>query len=382
MVGDTRHCTPASRPLRSCLSSPPQDIFPKLKPISFAPGEIVYTKGAQSRTLFFLLAGEIDVYRGASLPSAEGSFNDAPTSRLLPPSAKPTQEPAMTDWTGELGPTARISREGEVLLAANSDRSAMTPMQAHEGIFGQATLIGRRREATLVAHTACEALLIAKEDILRLFDCDAYTARRICILVLDDFMRMDRLSMLSLRLRILAQAKQAKDELWCALRIQVAWRRYRDLLSRANDPIYEYILKEGEPHTPVTSPSVSVTAQSIATLSRAPSGSSGDRGSTVSEVTLDLRRAQTTSFRGRASGPVSYRGGGRRGGADGEMLAKMGDIYSLLLDLKGRVERLEPNTPSSSTRGNRSASDRAIKIRAPGPVAQRQDGTSPEGVRV
>ena len=53
--------------------------------------------------------------------------------------------------------------------------------QAHEGIFGQAALLGRRREATTVARTSCEALLIAKDDLHRLFDGDAISARRMYI---------------------------------------------------------------------------------------------------------------------------------------------------------------------------------------------------------
>ena len=107
---------------------------------------------------------------------------------------------------------------------------------AHEGIFGQAALLGRRREATLVARTNCEALLIAREDVQRLFDNDGPSARRVCVLVLEAFLRMDRLSMLALRLRCLSHSHQ-KGEEWCALTIQYHWRRYSDLLARANDPI-------------------------------------------------------------------------------------------------------------------------------------------------
>jgi len=314
------------------------DLFPKLKPISFAPGEEIYRKGAKARALYFLLSGEIDVYRGTQVPGAI-----AP-SRLTPDK----EQELSVDWTGEIGPTTRFSPDGEILLTSDAKRAVAPPM-AHEGIFGQAALLGRRREATLVARNNCEALLIAREDIQRLFDNDGPSARRVCVLVLDAFLRMDRLSMLALRLRVLAHShhkdhKKGLEE-WCALTIQYHWRRYSDLLARVTDPIYELMEREGLPQQEGT--------DTIAAYSNRSSRSDTKRKPSM----LDLRRQSSSSSRLSFSAPFGaatsrgWRDGAhshRGGGGDRAVMRKLGEIMGALSDVKARVERLE--TPVSSSR--------------------------------
>lgn len=90
---------------------------------------------------------------------------------------------------------------------------------AHEGIFGQAALLGRRREATAMARTQCEAMLVSREDLQKLFEADVMQARRMCALVLGDFLRMDRLRMLALRLRMLSAHPKTLER--AALTVQV-----------------------------------------------------------------------------------------------------------------------------------------------------------------
>ena len=280
-------------------------------------------QGAMSRTIYFLLSGEIDVYRGAGMPGATELAG--PTSRLTP---WHETDLSYVDWTGA-SPTTRFTARGaEVLLSKGSD-SALTPkgMLMHEGIFGQAALLGRRREATLMARTSCEALLIAKEDMQTLFESDALSARRVCMLVLDDFLRMDRLSMLALRLRILSTRDSPRMR--AALTIQYHWRRYNDLLARANDPTYELIEKGSQPSSAAVWASRSITRNRKKAV--------GKRHSAVDG-----------------------------GGAQTAVLGKLDEITSLIKNLSGRVEQLESATPRKSKKlpsgAKRQSSDAATTV--------------------
>ena len=224
------------------------DLFPLLKPISFAPNDIIFRKGAPSRAVYFLLSGEIDVYRGDALHDSSepnppgGSLSRRVTSRLT---STHEVDLTVTDWTGASGnPTSTMSVEGEELLIGSSLRP-LTRAIKHQGIFGQAALLGRRREATLVAREQCEALVVAKEDLVSLFEKDPIHARRVCLLLLSDFLRMDRLAMLAMRFRMLACARGTPER--AAVVIAYNWRRHVDQLARASDPIYELIEAAKEP---------------------------------------------------------------------------------------------------------------------------------------
>lgn len=326
------------------------ELFPLLKPISFATGDVIYRKGAPSRTLYFLLSGEIDVYRSAldldntSVIGASGSGGakrppmpfGAPTQRLTPSNEIDlTADQSGADWTGlSRAPTSVLSAEGEVLVASRTGTALRGPRgvvrtSKHQGVFGQAALLGRRREATLVARSPCEALLIGKEDLQRLFEGDAISARRACVLLLEDFMRMDRLSMLALRLRILALGREVerdeiemegaqggqdpkaaaalrhKTKVRACLVLQFWWRRVNDQLARDNDPIYGMFASATEP-------------------------------------TSKTRWAgrQHMSFRRGATGELG--GSGKRSGGESKQVTEhLLDLKKLVLDMRSRIDRLE-----------------------------------------
>ena len=296
------------------------EMFPLLKPISFAPGDLIYKKGAPSRTIYFLLSGEIDIYRGIGKQDllAAGAHGATPTSRITP--WHETDLLVETDWTGH-APTSSISRGGETLLARGT-ATPVAPRSAHEGIFGQAALMGRRREATAIARTNCEALLISRDDLQKLFEGDAVSARRLCVLVLEDFLRMDRLAMLALRLRVVSAAQGS--EMRAVLTIQYHWRRFNDRLARANDPIYEHIDKDGH------------------------------LSSTARWAARSLHRSSTRKIPLVRAGA---RGGGRMAGGGGAarrdeqaamtyvMAQKIDEIKEILVEMKSRIERLEETTP-------------------------------------
>jgi len=300
------------------------ELFPYLKPISFAPGDVIYKKGAPSRTIYFLLSGEIDVYRGlddrtATNLHSQRSQRARPTSRFT--SSHETDLSAI-DWTG-MAPTSKIGDDGETLLKAATGRPMTRPLP-HQGIFGQAALLGRRREATLIARSSCEALLVSKEDLQRLFDGDALSARRVCMLVLDDFLRMDRLSMLALRMRIVS-TKEPQD-VKAALTLQYHWRRYNDQLARANDPVYDLIENEGKP--------VGDNAKWVSNQARWMSRSPSRR--------LRLTKAHALPKPEQTS-PTATRP--PAAAADSELRDNIGEIKEMLLEMKGRLERLEETTP-------------------------------------
>lgn len=317
------------------------ELFPHLKPISFAPGDTIYRKGAPSRTIYFLLSGEIDVYRGVH--NAQGSVGGMRRTSLITPlneidtsSGSPEIPAGTADWTGH-NPLAHLSAGGEQFvdgqgadIVAPTGNAIAIPTQ---GIFGQAALLGRRREATLVARTNCEALLIAKEDLRRLFERDALSARRVCTLVLEDFLKMDRLSMLALRLRLISAPKET--ELRAALIMQYHWRRYNDLLARANDPIYELIDKETGPQN--LTHEQRWQARSVARPGVLP-GHATSRNMAKSSHNL-LHDAAGTHRQ--SAGPA--KGGG--GEADVRVLKGIAELKEMYSEIKLRLDRLEENTP-------------------------------------
>ena len=63
------------------------ELFPLLKPISFSPGDTIFTKGSPSRAIYFLLSGEIDVYRGTGAEAARSREITARSPR--PPTRQP-----------------------------------------------------------------------------------------------------------------------------------------------------------------------------------------------------------------------------------------------------------------------------------------------------
>jgi hypothetical protein len=99
------------------------ELFPLIKPVSFAAGEVIYTKGETSRELLFLLQGEVDVL----------SPRDGKVDRRL----TPTQE---------------------IFIAANKLLATGEPplIDKFTGCFGESVVTGHRRTNTVVAYTYCE----------------------------------------------------------------------------------------------------------------------------------------------------------------------------------------------------------------------------------
>ena len=112
------------------------DLFPCLKPLTRAAGEVIYLKGQTSLSLYFLVSGSITFYR-----------NGLPTARI---------EALHNKWT-------------EYVL--DSDGCKTAELQT-EGCFGQGALIGRRRYETAIADDISEIVLISSEDLKRLLDED------------------------------------------------------------------------------------------------------------------------------------------------------------------------------------------------------------------
>uniref|UniRef100_A0A7S2GCY9 Cyclic nucleotide-binding domain-containing protein n=1 Tax=Haptolina brevifila TaxID=156173 RepID=A0A7S2GCY9_9EUKA len=304
------------------------ELFPLLKPISFAPGDTIYKKGAPSRSIYFLLQGEIDIYRGLS-----NEYN-GPTSRVTPKHEIDLTH-NVTNWTGIVA-TGRISAYGEVLLS--SAGGAATPVQPHEGIFGQAALLGLRREATAIARSQCEALLIAKDDLHRLFAGDAISARRMCMLVLDDYLRMERLSMLALRLRILGSEPGSKVR--AVLTIQYMWRRVNVSLAQANDPVYKLIDKEGQPSA-MNARQRWIARSKNSRTSKHLVGSPGARAQAASATFNKGSRGSSRNLTV-ITDPSEA------------MMDKLGEVMGVLVDMKARLESVEEATAHLAPQSDKS----------------------------
>ena len=92
------------------------EVFPLIKPVSYAKGEIVFNRGDPSRDLIFLLKGEVSVH-----------------SPLDPKQV-----------TSIIRPTSEV-----VLSKSTQDQSSEELMVLeHSGCFGESVLTGRRRQAT------------------------------------------------------------------------------------------------------------------------------------------------------------------------------------------------------------------------------------------
>ena len=128
---------------------------------------------------------------------------------------------------------------------------------------------------------------------------------------------MDRLSLLSLRLRVLSAARGS--EMRAALAVQYFWRRYNDMLARANDPIYELIDKRGKPSQ----------------ASRWASRASGNAALARSHSSL---LDSPTHRGGVATGSV----------AESAMIGGLTELKELMTDMRRRIDRLETPTPTTS----------------------------------
>ena len=179
-------------------------IFPKLKPVSYEPGQTIFDKGAVSQELLFVLHGEVDVHNRNG-------------ERFMKISAS---EVAMIDHVS-----------GHTLVSLSTTAG---------GCFGQSVLVGRRREAKHVAFTPCEVWTISKEDLRELFSSYPNAARLICTQVLRDYVRFDRLRLLAVKMAIALEADKKKRSL---LRYALQWKERTAICVMEHDLLYRVIVE-------------------------------------------------------------------------------------------------------------------------------------------
>ena len=164
------------------------ELFPIIKPVSYAPGELIFHKGEPSRELIFLLQGEVDVWR------RDGSTVDR-----------------------------RLTPTHEIFLGASADGDAPMAIE-HTGCFGESVLTGVRREATHIAHTTVKAFVVSRDELEVLFTKNSRSARRIFACVLGESRR--KTVVLTLALRMLLSILPKPSPLWAALYVQHRWAQY------------------------------------------------------------------------------------------------------------------------------------------------------------
>ena len=189
-------------PLAQKLSPEFQELlFPMLKPLSASPGELIYAKGATSNDLLFLLSGSVNLLSVYD--------NETPVVRLSP------------------GEKAVLSSQQQIVHS-----------KPWEGCLGQGALLGSRREATYVAHSACELLAVEKSDVLQLFTADSLSAGRFCNAVLKDWKRDEALKTIVNKWHVNSLPAGPKR---AAFLIQDGWRRRCDNLALRHDELYKII---------------------------------------------------------------------------------------------------------------------------------------------
>jgi len=176
------------------------EVFPLIKPVSYAKNEVVFQRGEPSRDLIFLLTGEVSV-----VSPLDG------------------------------GITSLITPTEEIVLSKSVDPSK--PQEhvmslEHSGCFGESVLTGRRRQATHIAASWCETLVLTKEDLIGLFEKNPRSGKRIVKTLLAEVERKEKLQLLLMRFIIgsLPTASRVRN----ALIIQKSWSRYAARLAASN----------------------------------------------------------------------------------------------------------------------------------------------------
>ena len=163
--------TVGSIPLFNRLGSAFQaEVYPRLKPLSAGPKEVILTKGEVPERFYFLIKGEIDVL--SPIP----------------------------------GDTAVIHR--------------IQPGQ----YFGEALVLGRRRVATCIASVFCQMWTIGRDDLLGVFEQHPKEARILFEEVMSFVRRKDRSN--SLRIRAVLAFMPKLSQSRAALMIQLVWSLY------------------------------------------------------------------------------------------------------------------------------------------------------------
>ena len=175
-------------------------VFPLIKPVSYAKGEMVFQRGEPSRDLIFLLKGEIKV-----ISPLDGAVQSVLT---------PTQEIVLAKPDGK-------SKHQEPVMHLE-----------HTGCFGETVLTGRRRQSTHIAAVWCETLVLTKDDLVGLFEKNPRAGKRIVKTLLAEVERKEKLQLLLMRFIIGSLAKTSPVR--NALVIQKAWSRYAARIAAAS----------------------------------------------------------------------------------------------------------------------------------------------------
>ena len=173
------------------------EVFPYIKPVSYAKGEIIFRKGEASRDLMFLLSGEVSI------------LSPIEKDRII----------------------AVLSQQTEYMLAPNGE-----PLVAldNPGCFGESVILGLRRPATHVATRWCETLCLAKDDLSHLFAKNKRAGVKIVTTLLKAAGRRQRLQGMMTRFMINALPKSS--DVRAAMIVQRAWQRTAMRLSKQTAP--------------------------------------------------------------------------------------------------------------------------------------------------
>lgn len=185
------------------------EVFPFIKPVSYVPGDVIFSKGEVSRDLLFLLEGEVNVMSN--------------------------KDPELVE--------KRLTPTEEIFVDANAEANEPTLTVQHNGCFGETILVGYRRQATHIASTSVETLSLSRKDLLDIFQQNPRCAKRLVSILMQDFRKKERLQDLSRKL-ILGWVTRG-SELWAALAMQQVWNKfYRRLLAKPLLP-HEALVEAG-----------------------------------------------------------------------------------------------------------------------------------------
>jgi len=171
--------------------------------------------------------------------------------------------------------------------------------------------------------------------MLTLFEDDELSAYKICNLVLKDFLALERLSMVVHRMRI-KSASRNNPQFMAALIVEYYWGKYKDHLSRENDPIYQLISQAGKPKGGDRSFARTVVRKSLATSPKGKSFKSGRLSASMSQM-----RAQRSSHDniGQSSG-----------GEDSKLvLESVEQLKMVVIEMSERLKAMEEKVRGKGT---------------------------------
>jgi hypothetical protein len=139
------------------------------------------------------------------------------------------------------------------------------------GCFGQEVLVGLRRRRTTVASSHLELLILEKASLLQLF-ADAENnadVRRLCVALLDSFMKRERLRRFRAKASRAAARTKGDIEAAAAWHMHLCWERYTDTTLRSTDKLYRLISAKPGAMTLTVRPAEDGSADSKSTTAAA-----------------------------------------------------------------------------------------------------------------